>query len=86
MKGLNSSSFGVYNCDQIYRLKNRKTIQPTFVDAATGETIRKPNVACVMDLDFNGSFSFNPNTITVDPTGKTAILLTAAKDAIYLIT
>ncbi len=85
VKGLNTPEFGVYNCDQIYRTGATKTIRPIYVDAKTGKQIRNADVACLMDLTYNGSFSFNPSYVTYNPKGKNALLLTTSNNKTYLI-
>lgn len=83
--GLNTSEFGVYNCDQIYRMGKTKTIHPEYIDSETGEEIKAASVACLMDLNYNGSFSFDPNYVTLNPTGKNALLIFTKDDQTYLI-
>lgn len=85
VKGLNTPEFGVYNCDQIYRLGKTERMHPVYVDAETGDKISGGHVACLMDLNYNGSFSFDPQYITYNPSGKNALLLTASNNRFYLI-
>lgn len=84
VKGLNSKSFGVYNCDQIYQLANQKTISPIYYDSY-GEEIENPKVACLIDKQVNGSFSFDPRNITLNSKGKNAILLFTKSNKVYLL-
>jgi hypothetical protein len=74
VKGLNVSTFGVYNCDQMYRLSNRVNLQPKYLNEA-GNEIQNGSVAVVLDLDFNGSFSFPPSAFTCNAKGRNHILL-----------
>ena len=84
VKGLNSPEFGVYNCDQIYDLEQPLELSPTYVDE-NGREIMNKHVVCVMDLTYNGSFSFHPNNITCNGKGKNVILLfTDDKDVFML--
>lgn len=85
VKGLNTPEFGVYNCDQIYRLKNLETIHPSYVDAETGRKITDGDVMCVMDLNYNGSFSFDPEYVTLNPEGKNALLLVTKNKETYIL-
>ncbi len=85
VNGLRTTRFGVYNCDQIYRLKNTKTIHPVYVDQQSGEEITEPVVACLMDLNYNASFSFSPYYITLNPNSKNAILLFTGESKTYLV-
>lgn len=84
VKGLNSSSFGVYNCDQVYRIANRTTLLPNYVDK-NGNQIEKQHVLCVVDLKYNGSFSYNPNSITVDKKGKNVLLLFTENKKLFVL-
>ncbi len=85
VKGLNSDKFGVFNCDQIYRIKNLATISPMYVDAETGRKITNGKVACLLDLTYNGSFSFNPNSITFDAKGRNVIILFTTDKQTYVL-
>lgn len=85
VRGLNSSKFGVYNCDQVYRIGEVASISPIYRDSETGEFINDGHVTCVMDLSYNGSFSFHPNYLTLNKKGRNAILLFTKDKEIYLI-
>lgn len=85
VKGLNSRNFGVYNCDQVYRIGDAVRVSPTYKDTQTGELINDGHVACVMDLTYNGSFSFHPNCLTLNEKGRNAILLFTKDKKTYLI-
>lgn len=84
VKGLNSPSFGVYNCDQIYQLQDPVELAPIYVDESGREIINK-HVVCVMDLNYNGSFSFHPNNITCSAKGKNVILLFTDNKDVYML-
>jgi hypothetical protein len=84
IKGLNVPSFGVYNCDQIYRVPNRVNITARYEDQ-DGKEITDGAVLSVIDLDYNGAFSFDPAQFTCNPDGHNALaLITQSKD-IYLL-
>jgi|GEM_PF-3497098 len=85
VKGLNSPNFGVYNCDQVYRIGESASINPVYRDVQTGKFINNGHVTCVMDLSYNGSFSFHPNHLTLNKNGRNAILLFTKDKEIYLI-
>lgn len=85
VKGLNSSKFGVYNCDQIYRIGRSQTVTPTYVDVKTGKEIKNKRVTCVMDLTYNGAFSFQPNYLTCNVEGKNVILLFTTDKKTYML-
>lgn len=85
VSGLNSPDFGVYNCDQIYRMKRPVTLEPVYVDSQTGKEINGKHVACVIDLSYNGSFSFHPNSVTCSRQGKNVILLFTKDKRTYVL-
>lgn len=85
VRGLNSKDFGVYNCDQIYRIGKSKSISPEYVDAATGKAISQKHVSCVLDLSYNGSFSFPPNYLTLNADGKNVILLFTRDKKVFMM-
>jgi len=84
VKGLNISSFGVYNCDQIYRLPNRVNIIAKYEDE-NGAEIKSPNILSLIDLNYNGAFSFDPNRFTCDSKGKNVLLLFAESGELFLL-
>jgi hypothetical protein len=84
VEGLSSPDFGVYNCDQIYQMQQPLVLSPTYVDE-NGTAIKNKHVACVMDLNFNGSFSFHPNNITCNGKGKNVILLFTDNKDVYML-
>ncbi|GAB5417321.1 MAG: hypothetical protein Crog4KO_29030 [Crocinitomicaceae bacterium] len=85
VKGLNTNDFGVYNCDQIYRIGQARNISPSYVDARTGKPIQQKHVACVIDLSYNGAFSFHPANITCNPEGRNVIVLFTKDKKTYLL-
>ncbi len=85
VKGLNSKSFGVYNCDQIYRIGKAVALSPNYIDRETGQEIDNAHVACVIDLNYNGSFSFHPNYLTCNAEGKNVILLFTKDKKVYML-
>lgn len=84
VKGLNVSGFGVYNCDQIYRLPNRVQINAQFVDME-GEKIAQPHVLSVIDLNYNGAFSFDPHSFTCDAKGQNVLALFTTDGEFYIM-
>lgn len=85
VKGLNSPDFGVYNCDQVYRIGQAVSFSPTYVEEGTGNVITKQHVTCVLDLSYNGSFSFHPNMVTMNAQGKNVILLFTKDKQVYMM-
>ncbi len=84
VRGLNSADFGVYNCDQVFRLGAVANILPIYKDAS-GNKISNGSVACLMDLNYNASFSFDPNYISCDPNGRNVVLLFTKDKKIYML-
>ena len=85
VRGLSVGDFGVYNCDQIYRIGKSITINPVFVDEH-GQKISDGNILSLIDLNYNGAFSFDPNAyITLDANGRNVLLLFTKSNKLYLI-
>lgn len=85
VRGLNCSSFGVFNCDQIYRVGNPVAIRPVFMDAENGKRISNAYIACVIDQNINGSFSFGPSLIQCNAASKNIILLFTHDKKVYAL-
>jgi hypothetical protein len=85
VQNLQSPSFGVYNCDQAYRIQNKITVSPTFIDKNTNEKITAQHVLCLLDLNVNGSFSFSPYSFTCNAKGKNVLVLFTDDKKIYLL-
>ncbi|NQY67849.1 MAG: OmpA family protein [Flavobacteriales bacterium] len=83
VSGLNVSSFGVYNCDQIYRIKQKIKIRAKYVDG-NGNPIQSLGILSMIDLDYNGAFSFDPNNFVCAAEGDNVLLLTTKKNKLYL--
>lgn len=84
VKGLNVASFGVYNCDQMYKLPNRVQIAAKYFDQQ-GNEIRDCHVLSMIDLNYNGAFSFNPSAFTCDSKGDNVLLLFTKSETLYLL-
>lgn len=74
ISGLRIKSFGVYNCDQVYRLKNRLSITASYVDEM-GREIENTSVLSMMDLRYNSAFSFNPSNFVCSANGRNVLVL-----------
>ena len=85
VRGLNSPSFGVYNCDQIYRIGKTAILAPNYIDEKTGKSITGKHVTCVLDLNYQGAFSFHPNNIMCNIEGKNVVLLFTDDHKTYMI-
>lgn len=82
VRGLQSSTFGVYNCDQIFRLPAQVQIQAKYLNPA-GVEFRSFFHLSMINLQYNSAFSFSPNSFTVSTEGETALLLFLKGGAIY---
>ncbi len=85
VNGLISSNFGVYNCDQIYRVANKISISPKFLDASTKKQIKDQSFVCLIDKAINASFTFPPKEITCNSQGENVFLLFTKDGKTYLI-
>lgn len=84
VKGLSIASFGIYNCDQIYRIENLITIQANFVDE-NGKAINNPHVLSVIDMDKTSAFSFNPSNFSCARDGHIFLVLFTDQQEIYVL-
>ncbi len=84
VKGLNVKGFGVYNCDQIYRLANKVQVNANFVDES-GNAINDLMVLSLIDLNYNGAFSFDPKSFTCDAKGKNVLALFTQQGDLYIL-
>ncbi|MEM9023616.1 MAG: hypothetical protein AAGB22_07730, partial [Bacteroidota bacterium] len=84
VRGLNVSDFGVYNCDQLYRLANTVNIQASYEDEQ-GRPIEGGHVLSMIDLDYNGAFSFDPTYFSCNPDGRNNLLLFTSDERVYLL-
>ena len=84
VKGLNVESFGVYNCDQIYRIPNKVELLANYIDER-GEIIEDGYVLSMIDLKYNGAYSFAPNRFECSKTGEVVLMLFTKSKEIYII-
>lgn len=84
VNGLKSKGFGVYNCDQTYRIVDPIALQPTYFDKSDGTKLENLYAACVIDLDLNASLSYHPNHLVCNDRGNTKVLVFSDKKEIYL--
>jgi hypothetical protein len=84
VRGLNVGRFGVYNCDQIYRVRNLVTLKPTYLDQ-NGQEIRDGAIVSMIDLNYNGAFSFDPKWVSCNRTGNNVFLLFTKSGKLYLL-
>lgn len=74
VNGLRSKSFGVYNCDQAYRMNSPIALKANYKDAESN-LLDGFVVACVIDKRINGSLSFHPSDIQISTKSESYLLL-----------
>ncbi len=81
---LRIGGFGVYNCDQIYRLSNPVTLTAKYQDEA-GNSIADLYTLSLLNLNYNNAFTFRPENFTCDAKGDNVLLLFAQNGDLYLL-
>ncbi|MDI1235760.1 MAG: OmpA family protein [bacterium] len=84
IRGLNVPSFGVYNCDQIYQLPKVVNVLARYKDQ-DGKLISNPYLVSLIDLDFNGAFSFSAKSFSCNPKGNNALAMFTRTGDLYLL-
>lgn len=84
IRGLNVPSFGVYNCDQIYQLPKVVNVHARYKDQ-NGNLISNPYLVSLIDLNFNGAFSFGAKSFSCNPKGKNALAMFTKTGDLYLL-
>lgn len=84
VRNLSISGFGVFNCDQVYRIKSPARIQASYKDEQ-GKEIRLLRALSVIDTKVNGVFSFDPKNFTCSSTGNTNLLLFTKDNRIFFL-
>lgn len=84
VKGLNISTFGVYNCDQIYRVGNLTQIRASYTDEK-GNKITDGQILSLIDLNYNGAFSFSPASFFCNAKANNVLLLFTRSKKMYML-
>lgn len=84
VRNLNVPSFGVYNCDQIYRIQNKVDILAQYIDEK-GRAIENLKVLSLVDMAVNGAFSFDPYSFSCNAKGENVLLLFTKDNQFYLL-
>jgi hypothetical protein len=84
VKGLQVSSFGVYNCDQIYRLQNKVNIMANYINEQE-DTIQDVTILSLIDLEYNAAFSFYPSLFTCNSKANNVLLLFTKTGKLYIL-
>ena len=84
IRGLELTSFGIYNCDQIYRMQNKVTLNGLYVDQKNNK-INDGLMLSMIDMDYNGAFSFDPEKFTCDSKANNVLLLFTTSGKLYIL-
>jgi hypothetical protein len=84
IRKLSVGDFGVYNCDQIYRIGDHVQVSAKFRDES-GALIKSTKVLSMVDLNYNGAFSFDPAHFYFNPKNPTVLLLFTNNGKLYSI-
>ncbi|HSY62395.1 MAG TPA: hypothetical protein VK796_10985 [Cytophaga sp.] len=81
VRNLQIRGFGVYNCDQVYRIQAPILVRGRYT---TGNSIDgKLRAISLIDPKVNAAFSFDPDLFTCSASGDNMILLFTTDDKIY---
>jgi hypothetical protein len=84
VQGLQCRSFGVYNCDQVKRVKPDVKVKATFVDL-NGKPLTNGYNLSMINLAYNASFGFEPNEFAFESGAETILLLFTTDDKVYAL-
>ncbi|MFZ5551918.1 MAG: carboxypeptidase-like regulatory domain-containing protein [Bacteroidota bacterium] len=85
VRGLQCETFGVFNCDQIYRVPDQLMVKASYVNEK-GKKIEEGHILSMIDLKFNGAFSFDPSYFTCSKSGRNVLLLFTNDKKLYALT
>lgn len=84
VRRLRLPGFGAYNCDQLYRVPKSVNILAHYKDEH-GRSIEDPKLLTNIDLNFNGSFNFDPVFFSTSKVGRNYFLLYTSSGAVYFM-
>lgn len=84
IRELKISGFGIFNCDQVYRMKKPIVILGQFYDKDQ-KPIEKNTYLSVIDKKINGAFSFDPAKFTISSSSETVLLLFTMDNQIFYL-
>lgn len=84
ISGMNIENFGIYNFDQIYNLENKIDVVAKYQDK-NGKPIENLHTLSLIDLDFNGAFSFGPNRFICNAKGNNVLFLLDKDGGLYML-
>jgi hypothetical protein len=82
VQGLECRAFGVYNCDQIKRVKPNVKVDAVFVDQNQQPLTKGYNLSMI-NLAYNASFGFKPQSFEFERDAGTILLLFTTDDNVY---
>lgn len=83
MTSISSVNFGVFNCDQTYRIKDRIAINGSFY---VNDSLKNFTSALkVVDYNVNGAFSFSPDYFYISKTSPSKLILFDDNGSIYAV-
>ncbi|MBX9851375.1 MAG: hypothetical protein K2X86_06405 [Cytophagaceae bacterium] len=80
---LSIRGFGIYNCDQVYRIASPIQVQGRFFDENNKE-LTNSSYLSLIDARVNAAFSFSPGYFTCSSVSKTSLVLFAGTKIYYL--
>lgn len=76
------SGFGIYNCDQLYRLKNKISLRASYEH--NGVEVKDITSCKLIALNYASTFGIHPRYLSIDPTSKNAIMLFTSDGKIFM--
>lgn len=73
VRALSLANFGVYNCDQIYRIQQPLAIKARYVDE--NQEKLTPKYLSLVDFTLNAAFMYNPVTFVMNKNSPTVLFL-----------
>lgn len=84
VRGLSIYSFGIYNCDQTYRMSEPYAFVNSTFYSTHKKPIENPIYVSVIDLAIVGAFSYNPKNFSIDLSSHSVLLLITDTGKMYL--
>lgn len=81
---LTIQGFAVYNCDQIYRIRNKTTVYASYVDE-NNRPIRNISCLTLLDKKINAAFGAMPNSFVCNKYGDNVLILMTSDAKLYAI-
>lgn len=82
VKGLQLSSFGIYNCGQQYTLQNQILVEASYT-TQDKLPIQDGHTLSVIDLDYNAAYSFEPSSFLCNRAAANIFLLWTNEGKLY---